>query len=70
MMARPRTFKNEDVIKVMRQHEDPFLTLGEITEELGMSKGAVHTRLQELCDQNEIHRKNVGARAVVWWLSG
>lgn len=69
-MARPRTFNNKDMINMMRHHEDPFLTLGEITEELGMSKGAVHIRLQELCDRNKMRRKNVGAWAVVWWLSG
>jgi len=58
----------DTVIKVMRGVDDPFVTLPEITAETDYSKSTVHSRLEELNDDGEVHRKQVGGRAVVWWL--
>jgi len=67
-MARPRTFMNEEVIQIMEEAEEPFLRLGEIADELDVSKSAVLPRLEELEEEGEVYRKQVGARAVIWWL--
>jgi len=58
----------EEVIEVMERADDPFLTLTEITEMTDVSKGTVHDRLEELDGGDRICKKQVGGRAVVWWL--
>lgn len=67
-MARTRVFMTDDVLEVMRQSDEPFITVGEITKQVDVTKKTVHDRLQELVDEGEVHRKKVGARAVIWWL--
>jgi len=59
---------NSDVIDAVEAVGEPVVTLGEVADEIGRSKGAVGTRLKELHQQGRINRKKVGAKAVVWWL--
>jgi predicted transcriptional regulator len=67
-MARPREFMREDLLTVLKEHEEPFLTVGDITGRVNVSKSTVHDRLEELNDEGVVKRKEVGSRAVVWWL--
>lgn len=60
---------NEDVIDVMESHKDLFVTAGEIAEEIGVTSTTVNDRLHELEEENKVKRKEVGANAVVWWVS-
>jgi len=61
---------NKDVLEAMADMDEPIHTLGEIADEMGKSKGAIETRLKELNENEDVCRKKVGARAVVWWLPG
>lgn len=67
-MARPRKFMKEEVISIMEGSEPPFLTLVEIADQVEVTKKTVHERLKELENEGRVHRKKVGARAVIWWL--
>lgn len=58
----------EDVLEVMRNADEPFVTAKEITDQVDVRSKSVHERLQELVDENTVNRKKVGARAVVFWI--
>ena len=56
----------ESVLEVFEAAELPVLTATEVAEELGYSRPAAYHKLEELVEQDELHKKNVGARAVVY----
>lgn len=58
---------NSDVVEAMAAVDEPFVTAGEIAEQLGVTSKTVLTRLNELHEDGEVYRKEVGANAVVWW---
>ena len=60
---------NSEVVEAMADHDETVLTLGEIADAMGRSKGAINPRLKELAESGEIERKKVGSRAVVYWIS-
>jgi Fic family protein len=45
------------------------VTAGEITDVLDTSRDTVLRRLRTLHENGEVERKEVGARAVVWWVN-
>jgi prophage antirepressor-like protein len=49
---------------------DPVLTAVDVAEELGITQQAAHARLSSAHRREEVDRKKVGARAVVWWVPG
>ena len=59
---------NEDVIEVMVEHSDLFVTAGEVAEEIGVTSTTANERLHELREEGRVERKEVGANAVVWWV--
>lgn len=67
-MPRKREFMTDDVLEVMQQSDEPFLTVTEILEEVDVTRKTVNDRLQELAGDGIVNRKKVGGRAVVWWL--
>lgn len=58
----------EDVLEVMEESDEPFLTVKEIADEVSVSKETVYNRLVELAEDNTINKKKVGSRAVIWWI--
>lgn len=60
---------SEAVLNVLRQASDPVLTAKEVAEKLETSSETARRKLNELHEQGKIRRKEVGARAVVWWAS-
>lgn len=63
------TVTPERVLAVMRDAERPVLTAGDIADELGCTPEAVTKKLKRLQEQDRVARRQVGARAVVWWLT-
>lgn len=59
---------NEDVIEFLREHERPFATAPEIAEEMGVNNSAIHKRLDEMEERNQVESLKVGASAKVFWL--
>ncbi|MFC7135351.1 MULTISPECIES: MarR family transcriptional regulator [Salinibaculum] len=55
------------VLDVLASTDDPVLTSSEVAEAIGVSSETARRKLTELHDQGLVKRKEVGARAVVWW---
>lgn len=56
----------DDVLAVFDQADPPVLTASEVAEELDCSRPSAYNKLEQLVEQNEIQKKKVGARAVVY----
>lgn len=57
----------EQVLRVLREHPDPVVTATELAERLDVSAETARRYLSELHEDGTVRRKQVGARAVVWW---
>jgi DNA-binding Lrp family transcriptional regulator len=64
---KPRV-SDEEILRVFRKADAPVLTASEVADELPISHSAVNPRLRDLADSGRLSRKNVGSRAVVWWV--
>lgn len=60
---------DKEIINILRNHDDPVLSTGEITEELPIGQRATYNRLQSLSDAGQVVKKKIGARGVIWWPS-
>jgi Fic family protein len=64
-------FKSEvskdEILGMLEDSDDPVLTAKEISNELGVTSVTVNKYLKELQEEGLTERKQVGARAVVWW---
>lgn len=58
----------DDVRNVLIDADEP-LTATEIGETLGITNRATLNKLNELRENGDVRRKQVGASAVVWWLT-
>lgn len=63
------TITPERVLGVMRTADTPVVTAKDIADELGCTPEAVTQKLKQLRKQDRVARRQVGARAVVWWLT-
>lgn len=63
------TVTPERVLEVLREDNDPVLTAKEVGERLGCTSEAARRQLHDLHENGKIESKQVGARAVVWWIS-
>ena len=63
------TITPERVLGVMRAAETPVVTASDIADELECTPEAVTKKLKQLQEQDRVARRQVGARAVVWWLT-
>lgn len=59
----------EDVIRVLSESETPVMTAKQVAESLSCSREAARQKLQELHDHGTVEKMQVGARAVVWWIT-
>jgi predicted transcriptional regulator len=66
--GRKRRVSDDEILRVFRDTTDPVLTATEVAEELPIGKSGVHPRLRELAANGRLSRKDVGGRAVVWWI--
>jgi predicted nucleotidyltransferase len=60
---------DEEILSVLRERDTPVVTATEIANEIDMTRQAVTRRLKRMHDEGLVGRKEVGARAVVWWLT-
>jgi len=67
-MPRQRQLMCDEIVEVMENHSEPFMTLGEIADQVDVTKGTVHRRIQEMVNAGDVRKKKVGAKAVIWWL--
>ena len=62
------TQSQEELITLFRETKAPILTAPEVGEEFGITQQAAYNRLKRLHDEGVVARKEVGSRAVAWWL--
>lgn len=65
--GRPRETTTADVLAAFDEIHAPVATGTELAQLLNVSQQTVLRRLEELYNANQVGRKEVGARAVVWW---
>lgn len=63
------TITPERVLGVMRTADAPVVTARDIADALGCTPEAVMKKLKQLQNQGRVTRRQVGAHAVVWWLT-
>lgn len=59
-------YTNEEILSVFDSAPIPVLTAPEVAAEVGCSRNTARNRLEELVADAHLHRKEVGARAVVY----
>lgn len=59
----------ETVLEVLQTTDERVLTASEVATALDVSSETARRKLTELHEQGRVERKDVGARAVVWWAS-
>lgn len=59
--------KDDDVLQALREHSEPVATTSDLADALGVTRETVRRHLSELQEAERVGRKEVGARAVVWW---
>ncbi|WP_083898738.1 HTH domain-containing protein [Natronococcus jeotgali] len=65
--GRPRETTTDDVLAAFEEISAPVATGTELAQLLGVSQQTILRRLAELHEDERVKRKEVGARAVVWW---
>ena len=55
------------VLEVLRTADDPVVTASGVGDALGCTGQAARKKLNALHEDGRVERKEVGARAVVWW---
>lgn len=63
------TVTPERVLEVLRESDDPVLTAKEVGECIGCTSEAARQQLHDLHEDGKVESKQVGARAIVWWVS-
>lgn len=67
--GRKRETTDEEILMAFAKHPEPVITASEVADRVGMTNAGINKRLQSLADDGLIIRKEVGARAVIYWLS-
>lgn len=56
----------DSVLAAFKEADLPVLTASEVAEYLDCSRPAAYNKLEKLVEAGQIHKKKVGARAVVY----
>jgi predicted transcriptional regulator len=67
--GRKRETSDVEILKQISLHPEPVVTASEIAERVDMTNAGVNKRLKQLVNDGLVTRKQVGARAVIYWLS-
>lgn len=67
--GRDREVSDEDILRAIALHPDPVVKAAEVAEQVGMTNQGVNNRLTQLVEEDRITRKDVGARAVIYWMT-
>jgi len=59
---------HEQVLQFVRAHRKPFVTTADTSEQFPeVTRRTVYKRLKDLHDQGQLQKRQIGARAVVWY---
>jgi predicted transcriptional regulator len=68
--GRNKKMSDNEILRAVRNHDDPCVTSSEIAEELDVTNDAVNYRLRKLAEAGAVRGKTVGASAKVWYVVG
>jgi len=58
------------VLQFVREHRKPFVTTADASEQFpDVTRRTIYKRLEDLHDQGELEKRQIGARAVVWYMA-
>jgi len=67
--GRDKKLTDVEILKEISLHPDPVVTTSEIAERVEMTRQGLNNRMNELAETGDLVRKDVGGRAVIYWLS-
>lgn len=67
MVNRRQKVTDAEILATFREHKDPVLTTSEVANSLPVGQRATYNRLQSLAEENQLEKKKVGARGIIWW---
>jgi predicted ArsR family transcriptional regulator len=68
-MGRETRVDDEEMLREIILHPDPVITSSELSERIHYSADGARRRLEDLESKGLVHKRKVGANAVVWWPS-
>lgn len=68
MAVRQRALPNDQIVRMLRESDDAFMTAPEIADRSPVGGEQVRKQLIELYEQGLVRRKEAGASAVGWWV--
>jgi len=69
MAGRKPTVSDEEILHVLFESTDPFLTTTEVADEIGLSQPGALKRLRELEHKGYVANKKAG-NSNTWWITG
>lgn len=69
MAGRKRTISNAEILQEVALAPDPVVTASELAGRVGMTSSGMNKRIDELVAEGYLKERQVGARAVVYWLT-
>jgi Fe2+ or Zn2+ uptake regulation protein len=67
--GRSPTVSDSDIVEHIKEHQDPAVTTKEICAKVDIGKAGTYSRLEQLKEDGVVVKKDVGSRAVVWWVA-
>ena len=68
-MGAPQEVTDDELLAAVRTHKDPAVTANDIADRVGLTSQAVNKRIPRLVEEGYLRKKEVGAAAVVYWLT-
>lgn len=68
-MPRTPRVSDEEILQQIQLHPDPVVTARELSEHVDYTPDGVRRRLHDLEERGLVIKRDVGANAVIWWLS-
>lgn len=69
MAGRKPTVDDAEILREVALAPDPIVTAPELAERLEMTRQGVNHRLDQLVEKGYLEEREVGSRAVVYWLT-
>jgi predicted ArsR family transcriptional regulator len=68
-MPRSVTVSDSSLLEAGKEAESPVFTASDVAERVDLGLDGVRRRLKTMEKDGTVESKNVGARAVVWWVT-
>lgn len=62
------TVSDEEIIKAIDEHQDPFLAASEVSDMFDHTRQWAHIRLESLNEEGAVRKKESSRQSVIWWV--